>query len=432
MSQWNPANTPKRPGSSQAPIPLPQLPSLGYFPPPTHGAATTPTHKQNAPVMGSQTAQMPTYHNPSVKPESSLGNGTSPSPHISVVLRSTAALNQHEDADELGNDGHIESDLTPQYKMRIEEARLASQATRQARGTSSPASKATTPVPQIPTAMSPKSRTPAQATSTTETPKPKSTRMGRPKGWRPGMSYADIRNFGAEVAAANAKVSLSKTSENPQQHKRPGRPRSTAVAAAPSSGGVPKRRGRRPRAPSPTPRAIYNKLKPVYVPFLCEWEGCKAELHNLETLRKHIRIVHCSGPVPAMCLWGGCMLKSPSVKFSERDGLLGHVEARHITPFAWHVGDGPRISMPDKLLNRDDGNLPDYLFDKNGIQVTPSVRDQQIEDFATWKERRRQLQQLRRRINDALPDEEESTLEEEDEKHPGAVLGGVAGHHWPR
>jgi hypothetical protein len=105
-----------------------------------------------------------------------------------------------------------------------------------------------------------------------------------------------------------------------------------------------------------------------------------------------------------------------------------------MTPFAWHVGDGPRVSTPGiagvgktSPADGEEEQLPDFLFDEDGNQVTPSVRDQKIEDFATWKERRKKLKALLRKINDALPEEEESGASDDENMHYVPLLGGTSG-----
>lgn len=362
------------------------------------------------------------------------------SPRIAVVLRAPAGSTQWEDADELGSNALVGSDLSSQYRRKLEEARVGNASPRllakaaPAAPTVLAAAPAVTvaPTPPRPAASSQKESKAAPPPPTTEGAKPKSTRMGRPKGWRPGMSYADIRKFGPEVAAANASLNPKAPARLQQQARRAGRPKGTGTGQVTSSGGVPKRRGRPPRPPSPTPRSIYNALRPRYVAFLCEWEGCKAELHNLETLRRHVQIVHCGGHLSATCRWGQCARSVSPPRFATRNALLAHVEMRHITPFAWHVGDGPKVSLPGVRPSGgdDDETLPNFLFDSRGIQVTPSVRDQQIEDFATWKERRRQLKQLLQRINDALPDEESSSGSDNDKVFAEIIVGGRIGHDW--
>ncbi|CAI4212528.1 unnamed protein product [Parascedosporium putredinis] len=314
------------------------------------------------------------------------------SPRIAVVLRAPAVSNQWEDADELGSDALVNSDLSSQYRRKLEEARVGNAPPRLL--AKAKQSKAAPPPPVM------------------EGAKPKSTRMGRPKGWRPGMSYADIRKFGPEVAAANASLGPKAPARLQQQARRAGRPKGTGTGTGQvtSSGGVPK------------------SARPPAAAFADPSEHLQ---------RAQAPIVHCGGHLSATtCRWGQCARSVSPPRFATRNALLAHVEMRHITPFAWHVGDGPKVSLPGVRPSGgggggdDDETLPDFLFDSRGIQVTPSVRDQQIEDFATWKERRRQLKQLLQRINDALPDEESSSGSDNDKVFAEIIVGGRIGHEW--
>lgn len=229
----------------------------------------------------------------------------------------------------------------------------------------------------------------------------KSGGKGRPKGWRPGMSYADVRNFGPEVAAQNAGLDPSRVRERVRKQR--------TAAPLPGTQAIRKRRGRPPREPSPSPLAIYETLGPQFVPFLCEWSGCKAELHNLETLERHVLIVHCRRK-PALCLWAKCA--EGAVRFKNRRGLEKHVKMEHLVPLAWHVGDGPKVSLPRVLPPGDEEELPRYLFDEEGRQVTPSVRDQAVEDHAGWRARKQMLKAFLKDAWDTMPFEGESGEEE--------------------
>ncbi|WZH48134.1 uncharacterized protein QYS62_009300 [Fusarium acuminatum] len=169
--------------------------------------------------------------------------------------------------------------------------------------------------------------------------------------------------------------------------------------------GFPKRRGRPPKLPSPPPETIYYNVDAPFFPFLCEWRDCKAELHNLDTLRRHVYIVHGES---VRCLWGKCGHREDSAEFEDDEGFKEHVEEAHLVPFSWHVGDGPnnfrdRNSPKKGVLEEDE--IPDYLKDEHGNQVTPSIRYQQEEDIFTWKKNRRKLKELIARMNDNLPDE---------------------------
>ncbi|KAI5457323.1 hypothetical protein BGZ63DRAFT_394477 [Mariannaea sp. PMI_226] len=195
---------------------------------------------------------------------------------------------------------------------------------------------------------------------------------GRPKGWRPGKPFNSTKVIPVTAAAS-------------RQMRQ--------VKPIPPPNGYPKRRGRPPKPPSPQPREIYCKSRAPFLVFLCEWQGCKAELHNLDTLRRHVYIVHGQDTT---CLWANCAhAEAPLNLYSDRL-FKAHMEEAHLVPFAWHVGDGPSNTSGTKTERgtAEEDNLPDYLKDENGNQVTPSVRDQRVEDFATWKLNRRRLKEL--------------------------------------
>jgi hypothetical protein len=102
-----------------------------------------------------------------------------------------------------------------------------------------------------------------------------------------------------------------------------------------------------------------------YLPFLCEWEGCLAQLNNLSTLRLHLTIIHgirdkAVGTIP--CRWGKCAIAHTAevkvaalgntsdenvthttsvVALKRRSEWKQHIEEAHLIPFSWHMGDGP-------------------------------------------------------------------------------------------
>ncbi|KAF7545972.1 hypothetical protein G7Z17_g8763 [Cylindrodendrum hubeiense] len=219
---------------------------------------------------------------------------------------------------------------------------------------------------------------------------------GRPKGWRPGMPYG---KHGSKKQLATAAGSRE----------------SRLIKTRPSLNGFPKRRGRPPKAPSPQPREIYCKLNTPFIAFLCEWHGCKAELHNLDTLRRHVYVVH-GGKSGRSCLWGKCGRKKPPPAFDHPEGFKTHMEEAHLVPFAWHVGDGPNNSSGLKAEEKMDveDEIPDYLKDRDGKQVTPSVKNQQLEDFVTWKNNRRRLRELLIRRDENQREEGPSTAASEE------------------
>ena len=161
---------------------------------------------------------------------------------------------------------------------------------------------------------------------------------------------------------------------------------STSLDAAPRTGspasmsGVPtwpsgKRKGRPPGAKNKTTSlaALRKQHKPVveiastpsspqtHAVYKCRWPRCGDELHNLETLRKHVAKKH--GPeeeqlketTPYGCWWKHCAVKgqdgtySPTHKHDSMEGLLNHLNKTHLHELAMKFGDGPRTSPNGKL-----------------------------------------------------------------------------------
>lgn len=237
------------------------------------------------------------------------------------------------------------------------------------------------PLPHIP-------RMPSAARAAAAAAAAQSNR-GRPKGWKPGMSYAEMRG-----KAPRGTVS------------RPAKPKPGQVAEG-------KRRGRPPRQESPPPRQLYLGLRVPFLAFLCEWEGCRAELHNLETLRRHVGAVHVAG-ARGRCGWGARCREGPPLAGGRRE-LEEHVEERHLVPLAWHVGDGPRNTGQRGEEEGGGDELPAYLLDGEGRQVTPSVRHQEVEDYVTWRNNRRRLRELLAERDKNLPSEDDDEDEEDDD-----------------
>lgn len=103
---------------------------------------------------------------------------------------------------------------------------------------------------------------------------------------------------------------------------------------------------------------------PIYYPFKCEWEGCRAELMNMEILRKHVYVAHGKKHDVGgrRCLWGKCSLAwknkcmeevataishtngsfvDSNLFYLKRRDWKKHMEESHLIPFSWHMGDGP-------------------------------------------------------------------------------------------
>src|SRR5690606_4955328 len=99
--------------------------------------------------------------------------------------------------------------------------------------------KTVTPAPVPTTLAAPKGTPTPNPRSATSTPGNKPGNMGRPKGWRPGMSYTAVRNFGPEIAAKLARMD---SAGSPQKataklaSTKPGRRERKRRAAAPEPG----------------------------------------------------------------------------------------------------------------------------------------------------------------------------------------------------
>ncbi|OTA90833.1 hypothetical protein M434DRAFT_397705 [Hypoxylon sp. CO27-5] len=236
------------------------------------------------------------------------------------------------------------------------------------------------------------SRAPSSTQNEVEGSSPQQKKRGRPKGWRPGMSYTD------------AIEGSSKTDSKPREPREPKK----------DQAGEQKRRGRPPRAVPPSAREQYLQTNAKYLPFLCEWKGssgktCPAELQNMKTLRKHVLIVHGEDKEPPLvCRWGKCAGKNTPIEFPGQTEFEEHMEKEHFRSFVWYMGDGYN-NEGISTLKRDADGLPKYLFDENGNQVTPSIRDQVFEDDQQHKERRRKVKRLLLLSNENAPTDEEYT-----------------------
>jgi len=179
---------------------------------------------------------------------------------------------------------------------------------------------------------------------------------------------------------AALRAQQSQLDENGQPIKKRGRPvgwRMHMMKNGPPAGsGIPSKATKsQPKPPSPGPE---------YQVFLCDWEGCRAELHNLSTLRKHIHKVHGkpSADGDYKCVWTGCATPSTSMDsgrsvtrwthFSSKaiDQWKQHVEKKHLEPIAWKQGDGPAGGVS----SASETELSEaYLSDSHGRRLTPRV-----------------------------------------------------------
>jgi len=96
------------------------------------------------------------------------------------------------------------------------------------------------------------------------------------------------------------------------------------------------------------PKADAPLQEPAWQVYKCKWAHCGVELHNLETLRKHITKLHgISGEGGVyQCWWKGCASHRPNgavASFGKVEDWLEHIKNEHLRPIAWKLGDGPRV-----------------------------------------------------------------------------------------
>ncbi|KAI9886313.1 MAG: Vacuolar protein-sorting-associated protein 24 [Watsoniomyces obsoletus] len=116
--------------------------------------------------------------------------------------------------------------------------------------------------------------------------------------------------------------------------------------------------------------------------FKCLWEGCQAELHNIDILRRHIRKIHSTsesgddgngsnGRWP--CLWTTCELyidrslpeeeqqqEGKKLVFGTEKDWFEHVNDHHVRGYAKKFGDGP--SLQKMLLRPEQKWKPSELL----------------------------------------------------------------------
>ncbi|KAE8453185.1 hypothetical protein EG329_011252 [Mollisiaceae sp. DMI_Dod_QoI] len=217
----------------------------------------------------------------------------------------------------------------------------------------------------------------------------------------------------------NSSAPPSNTNSLPRKRGRPFKSTEAAAKAKAkaSQDVVPKKRGRpfkiRDQLEIPIPEAMY-------VPFLCEWKGCQAELHNLETLRMHVVNVHGkkNGYGVRVCAWGKCGIKIEAeevdenskapipeerkVEFKSKKAWMEHMEKEHLVPFAWHMGDGPKATS---LELKKPATIDPWLLDEDGNQVTPSVANQTIEAGIARVNNARRWAKEQRKLNITVREE---------------------------
>ncbi|PSK59210.1 hypothetical protein B9Z65_3534 [Elsinoe australis] len=179
-------------------------------------------------------------------------------------------------------------------------------------------------------------------------------KKGRPVGWRKSIHSKEAQGLLGQSGPSSQKAK----SNVPSEMKRRGRP--------------PLNKQTEQDEPPPEPK--YNVYK-------CHWQDCGAELHNLDTLRKHVIKIHGSSSSKAVpCLWGTCGLDTGSTdakgkgvapgryEFPDIHKWVDHIEHSHLLPLARSLGDGPRSGLSDAY---DSETSQAYLSDASGRIITP-------------------------------------------------------------
>jgi hypothetical protein len=103
---------------------------------------------------------------------------------------------------------------------------------------------------------------------------------------------------------------------------------------------------------------------PQYQSYKCKWQTCKADLHNLETLKKHVFKVHRKETLgnTLECLWDDCgkevtnydpmtnmrIERHQPHSFDLESNWRGHIQQNHFDPLSWELGDGPASGVSGK------------------------------------------------------------------------------------
>ncbi|KAH4180542.1 hypothetical protein HBH64_024830 [Parastagonospora nodorum] len=121
-----------------------------------------------------------------------------------------------------------------------------------------------------------------------------------------------------------------------------------------------------------------------YQSYKCKWQNCTADLHNLETLKKHVFKMHRKETLrnTLECLWGDCgkevtnydpntnmpIEKHTPHSFDLESNWRNHVQETHFDPLSWELGDGPASGLSEAHDSEA------YLSDAQGRPVTPRIR----------------------------------------------------------
>jgi hypothetical protein len=121
--------------------------------------------------------------------------------------------------------------------------------------------------------------------------------------------------------------------------------------------------------------------------FKCRWKGpCKTELHNLDTLRKHINRVHrpSDEEIEAqgfVCWWRKCQSLTtdkeenwvPTQGFATAEEWMEHINDVHLHKVAMKLGDGPNTTQIGKLKILP-FNVTQFRFDPQSLETNARTR----------------------------------------------------------
>jgi len=165
-------------------------------------------------------------------------------------------------------------------------------------------------------------------------------KRGRPVGWRKAIH--------GSVAAQSKPAANGFTGPNKHQPSQPSSLRHVRTG------------GEEPiRIESRSP-SVANGI-PRYQSYKCKWHGCLVELHNLETLKKHVFKVHRKETLrnTLECMWDDCgkevtsfdpntnmqLVKHTPYSFDLESNWKAHIHQTHFAPLSWELGDGPASGL---------------------------------------------------------------------------------------
>jgi hypothetical protein len=212
--------------------------------------------------------------------------------------------------------------------------------------------------------------------------KPLPRKKGRPVGWRKALHGS---------AAAQARPAAN-------GHTGPLSTPNRFVPSQPSSLRNVKSGEEEPITVQSRSPSVINQ-SPKYQSFKCKWQNCKADLHNLETLRKHVQKVHRKQTLRGTleCLWDDCgkvttivdpnngirTQRQEPFSYTDEAKWRSHLDMRHFSALSWELGDGPASGLSGKELEHhlpskasrllDANDAEEYLSDAQGRRVTPRI-----------------------------------------------------------